>query len=185
MNRRFFFCFTLMLGLFVALGSSALAEGMIHTGGAVRTKSVGPFTAKVYAIRHDMKERPPTKSKQAMIDADVDKQFTWHMLRDVEALKIKNALREAFKMNGYADTAKIEQFVAAFGPDKEDVKEWEKGKPASVVIFYSAANKTVSISVAGKGSATVAGQDFMKGVWSIWFGKIDQPSIGDGLMSLL
>jgi hypothetical protein len=34
-------------------------------------------------------------------------------------------------------------------------------------------------------SATVAGQDFMKAVWSIWFGKIDQPSMGDQLISLL
>ena len=46
--------FTLELALFVTLASSAFADGMIYTGDAVRTKSVGPFTAKVYSIRHDM-----------------------------------------------------------------------------------------------------------------------------------
>lgn len=177
MNRRSLL-FTLVLGLFVTLASSALADGMIHTGDAVRTKSIGPFTAKVYAIRHDMKEKPATKSKQAVIDADVDKKFTCVMLRDVDSKKIQNALRDAFKLNGYSDSAKIEQFVGAF--NKEEVKE-----KSSWVISYNAGAKSVSIWVKDGTSATIAGQDFMKAVWSIWFGKIDQPSMGDQLISKL
>jgi hypothetical protein len=175
MNRRslVFIVVIVVLGLFPSI---ALADPMIHTGDAVRTKSVGPFTAKVYAIRHDMKEKPATKSKQAMIDADVDKKFTCVMLRDVDSKKIQNALRDAFKMNGFNDTARIEQFVGAF--NKEEVKE-----KSSWVISYNAAAKSVTIWVQGAGSATIQGQDFMKAVWSIWFGKIDQPSIGESLMS--
>lgn len=177
MNRRslLFIVVTVVLGLF---SSIALADPMIHTGDAVRTKSIGPFTAKVYAIRHDMKEKPATKSKQAMIDADVDKKFTCVMLRDVDSKKIQNALRDAFKMNGFTDGGRIEQFVGAF--NKEEVKE-----KSSWVISYNAAAKSVTIWVQGAGSATIQGQDFMKAVWSIWFGKIDQPSIGDSLMSKL
>lgn len=177
MNRRslLFIVVTVVLGLF---SSIALADPMIHTGDAVRTKSIGPFTAKVYAIRHDMKEKPATKSKQAMIDADVDKKFTCVMLRDVDSKKIQNALRDAFKMNGFTDTGRIEKFVGAF--NKEEVKE-----KSSWVISYNAAAKSVTIWVQGAGSATIQGQDFMKAVWSIWFGKIDQPSIGDSLMSKL
>jgi hypothetical protein len=175
MNRRslLVLVITVVLGLVPAI---ALADPMIHTGDAVRTKSIGPFTAKVYAIRHDMKEKPATKSKQAMIDADVDKKFTCVMLRDVESKKIQNALRDAFKMNGFNDTARIEQFVGAF--NKEEVKE-----KSSWVISYNAAAKSVTIWVQGAGSATIQGQDFMKAVWSIWFGNIDQPSIGLALMS--
>jgi hypothetical protein len=37
--------------------------------------------------------------------------------------------------------------------------------------------------VQGQGAASVDGVDFMKAVWSIWFGKIDQPSLGDQLIS--
>ncbi len=157
---------------------SALADGWIHTGDAVRTKSVGPFTAKVYAIRHDMKDKPPAKSKQAVIDANVDKKFTWRMLRDVDSDKIKKAMREAFAMNGFNDGGRIEQFVGAF--NKDEVKE-----NSAVVISYSADKKATTIWVQNGGSATVAGDDFMKAVWSLWLGKIDQPSMGDQLIALL
>ena len=180
MNARFrpAMLFTMLLALVVSLASSALADGWIHTGDAVRTKSVGPFTAKVYAIRHDMKEKPAAKSKQAVIDADVDKKFTWRMLRDVDSSKIQNALREALTANGFSDAARVNQFVGAFS--KDEVKE-----NSAVVISYSAANKSTSIWVQNGGSARIAGADFMKGAWSIWFGKIDQPSMGDQLISLL
>ena len=170
--------FTLVLALFVTLASSALAEGMIYTGDAVRTKSVGPFTAKVYSIRHDMKDKPATKSKQSVIDADTDKKFTWRMLRDVESTKIKKALTEALQMNGFNDAGRTDQFVGAF--NKEEVKE-----NSAVVISYAAASKNVTIWVQGGGSATIAGEDFMKAVWSIWLGKIDQPTMGDQLISKL
>lgn len=176
--NRFRFLFTIVLGLFLTLATTALADPMIHTGDAVRTKSIGPFTAKVYAIRHDMKEKPAAKSKQAVVDADVDKKFTWTMLRDVDSSKIQKALREAFAMNGYGDQAKIGQFVGAF--NKEEVKE-----KSAVVISYSAANKAVTIWVQNGGTVTVQGADFMKAVWNIWFGKIDQPSMGDQLIAKL
>ena len=170
--------FTLVVALFVTLASSALADAMIFTGDGVRTKSVGPFTAKVYAIRHDMKEKPATKSKQAVIDADVDKKFTWRMLRDVESTKIKTALTQALQMNGFSEAARTGQFVGVF--NKEEIKE-----KTAVVISYNAAAKSVTIWVDGGGSATIAGQDFMKAVWSIWLGNIDQPSLGDKLISQL
>jgi hypothetical protein len=169
---------TLFFALVLGVAPSARAEGWIHTGDAVRTKSVGPFTAKVYSIRHDMKERPAQKSKQAVIDADVDKKFTWRMLRDVESSKIQKAMREAFAMNGFGDAGKIGSFVGAF--NKEEVKE-----DSAVVITYNATAKSTTIWVQNAGSATIAGADFMKAVWSIWFGKIDQPSMGDQLISKL
>lgn len=182
MNVRRFFSFssifTLVLALFVTLATSAFADAMIHTGDAVRTKSIGPFTAKVYSIRHDMKERPAAKSKQAVIEANVDKKFTWRMLRDVDTSKIKKALTEALQMNGFNDAARTAQFVGAF--KQEEIKE-----NSAVVITYNAAAKNVTIWVQGGGSATIAGEDFMKGVWSIWFGKIDQPSMGDQLIAKL
>ena len=177
--NRFRLLFAIVLGLFVSVVStSAFADAMIHTGDAVRTKSVGPFTAKVYAIRHDMKERPAQKSKQAVIDADVDKKFTWTMLRDVDSSKIQKALREAFAMNGFNDQGRINQFVGAF--NKEEVKE-----KSAVVISYNAGAKTTTIWVQNGGTATLQGQDFMKAVWSIWFGKIDQPAMGDQLIAKL
>lgn len=172
---------TTLFALVLTLARSAFADApaaWIHTGDAVRTKSVGPFTAKVYAIRHDMKDRPAQKSKAAMINAPIEKKFTWRMLRDVDSKKIQNALREAFAMNGYGDQGKIGAFVGAFKQD--EVKE-----NTAVVISYDPAKQTTTIWVQGGGSASLQGEDFMKAVWSIWFGKIDQPSMGDQLMSKL
>jgi Chalcone isomerase-like len=177
--NRFRLLFAIVLGLFVTIATGAFAQaGMIHTGDSVRVKSVGPFTAKVYAIRHDMKDRPAQKSKQAVIDADVDKKFTWTMLRDVDSPKIQKALKDAFAMNGFGDQGRIGQFVGAF--NKEEVKE-----KSSVVISYNAAAKTTTIWVQNAGNVTIAGQDFMKAVWSIWLGKIDQPAMGDQLIARL
>jgi hypothetical protein len=167
-----------LLALAVTAAPSAFADPMIYTGDAVRTKSVGPFTAKVYSIRHDMKEKPESKSKQAVIDADVDKKFTWRMLRDVDSTKIKKALSEALQLNGFTDAGRTAQFVGAF--NKEEVKE-----NSAVVISYNSAAKNVTIWVQGAGAATIAGADFMKAVWSIWLGKIDQPAMGDQLISKL
>src|SRR5207248_2008625 len=75
------------LGLF-AVPASALErdrDGYFHTGDGIRVKKVAFIHVKVYAIDHYMKDLPAQKSKQAVIDADVDKRFSWKMLRSVDA----------------------------------------------------------------------------------------------------
>lgn len=152
-------------------------EGWYHTGDGVRVKKK-IFNFDVYAIGHDMKCLPAAKSKQAVIDTDCDKKLTWKMLRDVDAEAIRNALTEAYALNGYKDSAKIAPFLAALNKElKENTR---------VIISYNAANKTTSIAVGGGGgNATVAGVDFMRATWSIWFGRIDQPALGDSLIKNL
>jgi hypothetical protein len=150
-------------------------DGWYHTGDGVRVKKIAFVNIKVYAIGHETKKLPDAKSKQAMIDLDADKRFNWRMLRDVDVEKIQNALKEAYSLNGYSDGGKIGQFVGAF---THDLKEG-----ATVSIAYDSNAKSTTIHVAGDGSATVAGADFMKATWAIWFGKIDQPDLGDALIS--
>jgi hypothetical protein len=169
------------LATLLAVASTALAldankDGWYHTGDGIRTKSVAFINVKVYAIGHDMKALPPSKSKQAVIEADVDKRITWKMLRDVDHEKIVKALKEAYALNGYGDAGKIAQAMSAFsGELKEN---------SYVTISYNSTNKTTTFNaLGGGGSATVSGVDFMKGTWSIWFGKIDQPSLGDAMLS--
>ena len=163
------------LALF-ALPASALergSDGYFHTGEAVRYKKIAFINIKVYAIDHYMKDLPPQKSKQAVIDAEVDKKISWKMLRSVDADKIKNALREAYAKNGYGDAAKIASFVDSI------TKELKEGD--NVTIKYDAAKKATTI-LSPAGSATVPGEEFMKATWSIWFGKIDQKDLGDSLL---
>jgi len=171
--------FALCAVVLFALPAAALErdrDGYYHTGGGVRVKKVAFISVKVYAIDHYMKDLPPSKSKQAVIDAAVDKRFSWKMLRTVESEKITNALREAFTKNGYSDNAKIDSFVGSFG---KELKEGDQ-----VTINYAAAQEATTVTTPS-GSRTVEGEDFMKATWSIWFGKIDQPSLGDSLLDRL
>lgn len=157
-------------------GSGARADDWTLTGSAIRVKRVAIVDVNVYAISHYMKSLPPAKTKQAVIEMDTGKKFVWTMKRDVDQEKIQNALKDAFAMNGYTDGGKIGQFTGAF---RSELKE--KGQ---VSIVYDADKKETTVST-GSGSATVGGADFMKAVWSIWLGKIDQPDMGDQLISKL
>jgi hypothetical protein len=159
-----------------AIGLERDHDGFFHTGDGVRVKKIAFVKIKVYAINHYMKELPPQKSKQAVIEADVDKRFVWKMLRNVEASKIKSALREAYAANGFTEATKIESFVNALN---RDFKEGDE-----VTIGYDAAKKATTLAGPG-GTTTVAGDDFMKATWSIWLGKIDQPGLGDALIQRL
>ena len=159
-----------------ALAIQPDASGWYHTGDAVRQKTVVFVTANVYQIGHDMKCVVP-KSRQAVIDADCDKRFTWRMMRDVGSGKIVDAMKEAFAKNGYGDAGKINQALAAFNAEfKEN---------AAVKISYDSASKTTTFWEQNGGSASVQGVDFMKATWSIWFGKIDPASFGDRLIANL
>jgi len=158
--------------------TALLAQGeYILTGSGIRVKTVAFIDVNVYAISHYMKQLPPTKSKRAVIDMDTGKKFVWTMKRDVDNEKIVKALKDAYAMNGYSDSAKIGQFIGAF---KSELKE-----KSSVTIVYDADKKATTVNVGGGGSATVPGVDFMKATWSIWFGKIDQGKLGDELIAKL
>lgn len=173
------FLLVALFGLLLAFTRDASADATILTGTSVRVKSLGILgSVKLYTIQHYMAEKPATKSKQAVIDADVDKKFIWTMQRDLPSEKVKRALQDAFAMNGYGDGGKIGQFLAAF--TGEELKE-----KSQLTIVYNAKSQTTTVNVPGGKSATIPGTDFMKGVWSIWFGKIDQPSMGDQLIANL
>lgn len=168
------FLATSLLGLTAFAMPGPDKDGWMHTGDGVRTKSVAFITVKVYAIGHDMK-CAAAHDKRAVIDADCDKRFTWRMQRDVDKDKIHKALREAFTMNGMSDEGRIGQALGAF------TAEFKENSYATIT--YDAAKKTTTFWQQNGGSSTVAGADFMKATWAIWFGKIDQPSLGDALIS--
>lgn len=166
---------TVLTALLLAV-TNLWADDYTLTGTGTRVKTVAFIDVNVYSISHYMKQLPSAKSKQAVIDMDTDKKFQWTMLRDVDHEKIVDALKGAYAMNGYTDSAKIGKLIGAF---KSELK-----KGGNVTIAYSADKKATTVTTAD-GSATVEGVDFMKATWSIWFGKIDQPKLGDQLISKL
>jgi hypothetical protein len=147
------------------------------TGTGIRVKTIAFIDINVYEISHYTKQLPATRSKQAMIELDAGKKFVWKMLRDVDREKMVTALKDAYAMNGYTDAAKIAQAMSVI---KGEIKEKTR-----VTVEYDAEKKATTLTVEGAGSTTVSGIDFMKATWSIWFGKIDQPKLGDQLLSKL
>jgi hypothetical protein len=159
-----------------AFAQSKDASGYFATGEGIRVKKVAFIKVKVYDITSYVKETPSAKSKEGMITLDADKKLSWKMLRTVDAEKIRNALREGYAKNGYADKAKIDQIVAPITGDLKD--------GAAVTISYDAAKKITTLTVDGR-NASVEGADFMKATWSLWFGNIDQPALSEDLVSKL
>lgn len=152
-------------------------NGYYHTGDGIRVKSIAFLKLKIYVIGHDMRELPSAKTKRAVIDADVDKRISWRMLRDAGGDRLQGILRDSLAKNGYTDASKIGPFLGAF---RGGLKEND-----TVVISYTAASKTTLVQVQGAAPASLIGSDFMKAVWSIWFGNSDDPELGNALISKL
>lgn len=159
----------LVLGMEIA----SQAASFTTTGSAIRVKKVAFVSVNVYAITHQMKDVPATRSAAEFINADTDKRLILKMKRDVEAAKISNAFNEAYALNGYSNTANQNTFSSVL---TGDLKEND-----TITISYNAATKTTTCNYGGK-TSSVAGIDFMKATWSIWFGKIDQPSLTSALV---
>lgn len=176
-SRRKIAIFLATLVAMVFSAGSLLADDWTLTGSGTRVKTVVFVDVNVYDISHYMKQLPPAKSKQAVIDMETGKKFVWTMRRDLPQEKVVKAIKDAFAMNGYADQAKIAKYVGAFSTELKE--------KSHVNIIYDADAKAVTVKVDGGGTATIDGVDFMKAVWSIWFGKIDQPKLGDQLISKL
>src|SRR5262252_9124335 len=117
------------------------SDGYFHTGDGIRIKSLVVVKIKIYAIGHDMRELPATRSKQAVMQIDVDKRLSWKMLRDAGGDRLQGILRDAFARNGYGDAAKIGAFLSPFGGGLRENQR--------VVISYASATKTTTLAVEG------------------------------------
>lgn len=176
LRRRQIPLFLSILAALFLIGVGAFADDWRKTGEGIRVKTVVFVDVNVYKIEHFVKGEVADKTKAGIIKADVDKKFVWKMLRDVDKAKVQQTARDAFALNGYTNQANIDKYVGAYA----DLKEGSK-----ITITYDSAKKETTISVQGGGTATVGGVDFMNAVWSVWFGKIDQPKLGDQLISKL
>lgn len=149
-------------------------EAFTKTGEGVRVKNIAFINVNVYYIVHQMKGKLPGKNPQAIIDAEQEKTFWLSMMRDIDSQKIVGAIQEAYIKNGYNNPANGQQLFSVI------TGELKQGD--NLTLYYNPASKTTTCTFKGR-SATVAGSDFMKATWSIWFGKIDQPGLTQALMA--
>lgn len=151
-------------------------DGWFHTGSGIRQKTIVLIKVDVYSISHYAKALP-AKNKRAVIDLAADKKFIIKLKRDIASEKLQGALKEGYANNGYTGAANINKFTSAF------TGELKEGTVA--VIQYNAETKTTTLAGGGKVVSIPNDEAFMKATWSIWFGKFDQPELGDALISKL
>ena len=154
--------------------TALFAAEFTTTGSGIRVKKIAFVKVQVYSLTHQIAGTMPEKSATAVMNADVDKRFILTMKRDIDSQKIVAAINDAYAMNGYANKANQNTL---FGVLSGDMKTGDQ-----LIITYNAANKTTTSSYKGK-TASVAGVDFMKATWAIWFGKIDQPGLTQALIA--
>lgn len=170
----------LLLGALSILGTATPAwalEGFVHTGTGVRVKKVLFVSAKVYDISHYMRLLPKQHTRSAVIEADVDKLVSWRMLRDVGEEKIRDSMKGAYALNGYRQDATINQVLTVF---VGGLREGEQLK-----VSYATRTKATTFSRPTGRSVTITGAEFMRATWSMWFGKSDQPTLGDDLLRMV
>ena len=171
-----------LLALVVLLGvlfgsSLASADDWKLTGSGLRVKTIASAEFAVYDIAHYVKGSVAQRTKQSVIDADTSKRFVWTMRREVGHDTMRATLRQAFTANGYSDANKVGLFLGAFQSALKE-NQW-------VTIDYDTDKKETTLRIEGSSAVTIHGIDFMKAVWSIWFGRIDQPKLGDQLIAKL
>jgi hypothetical protein len=149
-------------------------DGFHRTGSAVQTANHWPFTMDVFAIWHECRDVPATRSRQALVELDADKRFTLRMLRDVDADRLRAGLRDGYHRNGYTDDGRIDRFLSAL------TGTLPSGKV--VWIVYDAPRKTTRLVVDGGATATMDGVAFMEATWSIWLGRSKPSELGDALV---
>ena len=159
--------------LVLGMEISAQAVNFTTTGSGIRVKKIAFVSVNVYAITHQMKDVPATRTAAEFISAETDKKLILKMKRDVDSAKIVTAINEAYALNGYSNKANQDSFSSVL---TGDLKEND-----TITISYNATSKSVTCNYAGK-TSSVAGSDFMKATWSIWFGKIDQPALTTALV---
>ena len=116
---------------------------------------------------------PPVRSRDAFIDADVDKRFVLRMLRDADGDLLREAFRDALLKSGWDDAARLRVFLSA-------VRERLKAG-AYVSITYDATRKVTTLAFDDTPGASVEGYAFMRAVWGMWLGKDEAPALADAL----
>ena len=111
--------------------------------------------------------REPTQDPQQVIAAEQPKRVLLHVVyKQVEPNQWVEGWQEGFKKNtpnpDAALKSKIEQFMQCF---TEPVR---KGQEVQVTYLP---DKGTEVMVNKQVKATITGSDFMKALWSIWFGK--------------
>lgn len=106
----------------------------------------------------------PTKAPEAIITSDQIKRMALHILRNLKASQVTEAIEEGFEKNSRSQMAALSDRLKKFSSLFSDVVEGDE-----IQMTYIP-NKGTSVSIKGAEKGTVEGKDFADALFSVWLG---------------
>lgn len=145
-----------------------------NTDGFHRTGEAEPHRG-ILRLAHDVRELPPERSPQAIVELDADKRMTLHALRDLPGERMRKTLAERYAKRGFADAARVARFLTPL--------QTTIAGGSTVAFTYEAATKTTRLTV-GAASTSEHGLEFMQATWALWFGPSASAETAQELLRL-
>jgi len=106
----------------------------------------------------------PTKAPEAIISSDQIKRMALHILRNLKAAQVTEAIEEGFEKNSRSQMAALSDRLKKFSSLFSDVAEGDE-----IQMTYIP-NRGTSVSIKGAEKGTVEGKDFADALFSVWLG---------------
>ena len=105
-----------------------------------------------------------SSSPQAIIGSDQVRQMRLHILRNLKASQVTEAIEEGFEKNSKAQMGALRDRLKRFSGLFSDVAEGD-----AIVMTY-VPGKGVTVSIKGADKGTVEGKDFADALFNVWLG---------------
>lgn len=106
----------------------------------------------------------PTNAPEAIISSDQVKQVRLHILRNLKASQVTEAIEEGFEKNSKAQMGALKDRLAKFSAMFSDVSEGD------AILMTYVPGKGSSVSIKGAEKGIVEGKDFSDALFSVWLG---------------
>ncbi|HKA36379.1 MAG TPA: chalcone isomerase family protein [Thermoanaerobaculia bacterium] len=106
----------------------------------------------------------PTHAPEAIISSDQVKRIDLHILRNLKASQVTDAIQEGFEKNSKAQMGALSERLKKFSGFFSDVAEGDQISMAYVP------GKGTSVSIKGAEKGSVEGKDFSDALFSVWLG---------------
>ena len=106
----------------------------------------------------------PTKAAEAIISSDQVRRMDLHVLRNLKASQVTEAIEEGFEKNSKPQMAALSDRLKKFSSLFSDVAEGDE------ILMTYVPGKGTSVSIKGSEKGTIEGKDFADALFSVWLG---------------
>ena len=107
----------------------------------------------------------PTNAAEALISSDQARRMDLHVLRNLKASQVTEAIEEGFEKNSKPQMAALSERLKKFSSFFSDVAEGDQ------ISMTYVPGKGTSVAIKGAEKGTVEGKDFADALFSVWLGS--------------